>query len=182
MKRPIRDALVTAGILVVSFLFSLIANSIFQFAASVPMVFVLSVFLVSVLTDGYFWGILASLLSVLAVNFAFTFPYFEFNFSIPLNLFSAVVMLVVAVVTCALTTKIKYAEKLKADFAGKGCFFGGVDAQHLLVNGTPEEVEADVKRLKEIFPTGLILSPSHEAILPDINPANVEALFRAIKN
>ena len=74
------------------------------------------------------------------------------------------------------------AEKLKADFAGKGCFFGGVDAQHLLVNGTPEEVEADVKRLKEIFPTGLILSPSHEAILPDINPANVEALFRAIKN
>lgn len=74
------------------------------------------------------------------------------------------------------------AEKLKADFAGKGCFFGGVDAQHLLVNGTPEEVEADVKRLKEIFPTGLILSPSHEAILPDINPANVEALFRAVKN
>ena len=38
------------------------------------------------------------------------------------------------------------------------------------------------KRLKEIFPTGLILSPSHEAILPDINPANVEALFRAVKN
>ena len=74
------------------------------------------------------------------------------------------------------------AEKLKADFAGKGCFFGGVDAQHLLVNGTPEEVEADVKRLKEIFPTGLILSPSHEAILPDINPANIEALFKAIKN
>lgn len=74
------------------------------------------------------------------------------------------------------------AEKLKADFAGKGCFFGGVDAQHLLVNGTPEEVEADVKRLMEIFPTGLILSPSHEAILPDINPANVEALFKAIKN
>ena len=74
------------------------------------------------------------------------------------------------------------AEKLRADFGDKGCFFGGVDAQHLLVNGTPEEVEADVKRLKEIFPTGLILSPSHEAILPDINPANVEALFRAVKN
>ncbi|MBR5850292.1 MAG: hypothetical protein IKZ12_04445 [Alistipes sp.] len=72
------------------------------------------------------------------------------------------------------------AEKLKADFATKGCFFGGVDAQHLLVNGTPEEVEADVRRLKEIFPTGLILSPSHEAILPDINPANIEALFKAV--
>jgi len=72
------------------------------------------------------------------------------------------------------------AEKLKADFAGRGCFFGGVDAQHLLVNGNPDEVAADVRRLKSLFPTGLVISPSHEAILPDINPANIEALFRAI--
>ena len=72
------------------------------------------------------------------------------------------------------------AEKLKEDFAGRGCFFGGVDAQHLLVGGTPEEVAADVRRLKKLFPTGLIISPSHEAILPDIDPANVEALFRAL--
>ena len=71
------------------------------------------------------------------------------------------------------------AEKLAEDFK-RGSFFGGVDAQHLLVNGTPEEVRDDVLRLKRIFPTGLVLSPSHEAILPDINPANVEALFKAV--
>jgi len=73
------------------------------------------------------------------------------------------------------------AEKLKRDFAGQGCFFGGVDAQYLLVNGTPEDVAADVRRLKALFPTGLIISPSHEAILPDIPPANIEALFRAVR-
>ena len=110
-----RDFFVTAGILVVSFLFSLITNHIFQTDASVPMVFVLGVFLISVITRGYVCGIIASLLSTLAVNFAFTFPYFEFNFTMPENLFSAVVMLVVAIVTGALTTKLKYAEKLKAD-------------------------------------------------------------------
>ena len=115
MKQRLNDFLVTAGILVVSFLFSLVTNSIFQTDASVPMVFVLGVFLISVITKGYLCGITASLLSTLAVNFAFTFPYFEFNFTIPENLFSAVVMLVVAVVTGALTTKIKYAEKIKAD-------------------------------------------------------------------
>ena len=71
------------------------------------------------------------------------------------------------------------AEKLAEDFK-RGSFFRGVDAQHLLVNGTPEEVREDVLRLKRIFPTGLVLSPSHEAILPDINPANVEALFKAV--
>jgi two-component system sensor histidine kinase KdpD len=99
VKPHIKDFLVTAGILVVSFLFSLITESMFKTFSLVPMVFVLGVFLISVITTGYLWGVAASLIATLAVNFAFTFPYFEFNFSIPVNLFSAVVMLVVAVVT-----------------------------------------------------------------------------------
>ena len=115
MKHLFRDFLVTAGILVASFFFSLVNEAVFSTDALGPMVFVLGVFLISVITRGYLWGIVASLISTLAVNFAFTFPYFEFNFSIPVNLFSAVVMLVVAIVTGALTTKIKSAEKLKAD-------------------------------------------------------------------
>ncbi|MFZ4725248.1 MAG: uroporphyrinogen decarboxylase family protein, partial [Paludibacter sp.] len=57
---------------------------------------------------------------------------------------------------------------------------GGVDAQYLLVNGTPEQVSQKVLELKQLFPTGLVVSPSHEAILPDIPPANIEALFNAL--
>ena len=71
---------------------------------------------------------------------------------------------------------------LKENFEGKAVFCGGVDAQHLLVNGTPEMVTRKVKELKQLFPTGLIISPSHEAILPDIPPANIEALFNALKS
>ena len=36
---------------------------------------------------------------------------------------------------------------------------------------------AMVKELREIFPTGLIISPSHEAIQNDVPPANIKALF-----
>lgn len=72
------------------------------------------------------------------------------------------------------------APTLKAAFGGKTAFCGGVDAQHLLVHGTPQQVEDKVHELKELFPTGLIISPSHEAILPDIPPANVQALFNAL--
>ena len=115
MNKQIKDLLLTAGILAACFLCSLATNRISQTPMLIPMFFVLGVFLISVLTSGYCWGVAASLISVLAVNFAFTFPYFEFNFSIPVNFFSAVVMLVVAIVTCALTKKITYAEKLKAD-------------------------------------------------------------------
>ncbi len=68
-------------------------------------------------------------------------------------------------------------QRLKTDFGSRVAFCGGVDAQNLLVNGQAAEVAAKVQELRRIFPTGLILSPSHEAILPDISPANIRALF-----
>ncbi len=66
---------------------------------------------------------------------------------------------------------------LKDQFGDQVTFAGGVDQQDLLVNGTVEEVQAKVKELRTIFPTGLIVSPSHEAILPDVPPCNIKALF-----
>lgn len=69
------------------------------------------------------------------------------------------------------------AEELKEKFNGMVSFCGGVDTQDLLVNGSPEEVKGTVRRLRSLFPTGLIISPSHEAILPDIPPSNIKALF-----
>jgi uroporphyrinogen decarboxylase len=70
--------------------------------------------------------------------------------------------------------------ELKKAFGDRISFCGGVDAQHLLVNGSPGQVRKYVLTLKEIFPTGLIISPSHEAILPDVPPANIEAMFEAV--
>ncbi len=68
-------------------------------------------------------------------------------------------------------------QNLKAKFDGRVSFCGGVDTQDLLVNGTPEMVRAKVKELRTIFPTGLIISPSHEAVMKDVPPANIHALF-----
>lgn len=70
---------------------------------------------------------------------------------------------------------------LQQNFKGKGAFCGGVDAQELLVNGSPDQISKRVQEIKQVFPTGLVVSPSHEAILPDINPANIEAMFDSIK-
>lgn len=71
-------------------------------------------------------------------------------------------------------------EKLKREFGDRVSFVGGVDAQYNLVQKGPETIRDEVLRLKGIFPTGLVISPSHEAILPDVNPANIEALFKAV--
>ena len=71
------------------------------------------------------------------------------------------------------------AESLASDFKSKVAFIGGVDTQDLLVNGTPEDIRVDVRRIKEALGPCLIISPSHEALLPNVPPANLEAMAEA---
>ena len=68
-------------------------------------------------------------------------------------------------------------ELLKERFDGQVSFCGGVDTQELLPHGTPEDVRAKVRELRTIFPTGLIISPSHEALQSDVPPENIKAMF-----
>ena len=56
---------------------------------------------------------------------------------------------------------------------------GGIDTQELLVNGTPDEVAEDVRRVKKLLGPNLIVSPSHEALLPNVPPENIEAMAMA---
>ena len=74
------------------------------------------------------------------------------------------------------------AESLKSQFENRAAYCGGIDAQFLLVNGTPEEVKKRVLEIVDLFPTGLVISPSHEAILPDIPPANIRMLFETLNS
>jgi len=71
------------------------------------------------------------------------------------------------------------AETLARDFAGQVAFMGGIDTQQLLVHGTPEEVQADVRRVRRLLGPNLVISPSHEALLPNVSAANVLAMAEA---
>jgi uroporphyrinogen decarboxylase len=71
------------------------------------------------------------------------------------------------------------AETLARDFKGRIAFMGGIDTQDLLVNGTPDQVREEVSRVQELLGPSLIISPSHEALLPDIPPENVAAMAEA---
>ena len=114
-KLRLTDALFTAVVLIVSFVANLLVKHIFNSQSLVPMIFVMGVFQISLKTSGYFWGVSASLISVLAVNHTFTFPYNAIDLITPESFFSTVVMLIVAIVTSTLTTKIKVQEKIKAE-------------------------------------------------------------------
>lgn len=78
-------------------------------------VFVLATLLVSRLTTGYFYGILTAILGVFCVNFAFTYPFLAFNFTIDGYPLTFLTLLSVSLITSALTTKMKQWDILRAE-------------------------------------------------------------------
>lgn len=114
-RLKLKDFLFSIAVLALTFLLSFLIQFIFKTDTLVPTIFVLGVFFVSLKTEGYIWGVIASLVGVMLVNFAFTMPYFEIDLITPVNMFAAVVMLVIAIMTSALTTQVKQQEKIKAE-------------------------------------------------------------------
>ena len=112
----VRDWLITAGILLAAVGFCvLLRKADSNDGAAVSLVFVLAVLLISRLTSGYFYGLLASLAGVIGVNYIFTYPYLAFNFTIAGYPITFLTLLVVSAITSALTTQIKRQERLRLE-------------------------------------------------------------------
>lgn len=111
----LKNSLITVISLTCAFGLSLLFQYIFDVQEHITTVFVFAVFLVSLWTEGYLYGVIAAFLGTVAVNYAFTFPYFALNFEIPVNLISGIIMIAIAVLTSALTTKLKEHEAIKAE-------------------------------------------------------------------
>ena len=71
------------------------------------------------------------------------------------------------------------AQYLAREFGDKITFLGGIDAQGILPHGTTQNVRDEVSRVRGVLGPNVIISPSHEAILPDVPPENVAALAEA---
>lgn len=117
MKRqlPWKECIITIGLLTAVLALSLLLQRIDTAKTLMSMLFVLAVFLISMWTQGYLWGILSSLAIVLIDNYVFAFPVFAFDFLLAENFISAVVLLAVSILTSTLTTKLKRQERIKAE-------------------------------------------------------------------
>ena len=43
----------------------------------------------------------------------------------------------------------------------------------------PEQIKTEVRRVKELLGPNLVVSPSHDFLLPNVPPCNVEAMAEA---
>ena len=81
----------------------------------VPLIFVLAVLIVSLLTEGYFYGFLAALISVIGVNYAFTYPYMKLDFTVYGYPLTFMTMLAVGFATSTLTSRLKAQERIRVE-------------------------------------------------------------------
>ncbi len=101
------DTFKTIGMLIIATIFSMGLRSLGLGDQNLIMIYILSVLIISRITSGYAYGVVASVLSVLIFNFLFTEPYFTFNTIQSSYPITFVIMLLVALITSALTVRIK---------------------------------------------------------------------------
>ena len=108
----LRDMGITLALLGAAAMVCASLNALGQSDSAVPLVFVLAVLLTARCTEGYFYGMFASVVSVFGVNYAFTYPYFEFNFTLTGYPFTFLTLFAVSMVVGMLTEQVKRQERL----------------------------------------------------------------------
>ena len=114
MREAVKNTLLAAAIFLLALVLSILIQTL-GVREHVTTVFVFAVFLISLLTEGYVYGVVSAVAGTLAVNYAFTYPYFTLNFTVRRNLISAVIMVTIAVLTGMLTTRVKQHKAAKAE-------------------------------------------------------------------
>jgi len=102
--------------------------------ANISLVYITALVLVARFTNGYVYGIIASLVGVVCVNFLFTYPYFSINFTLSGYPVTFLFMLIISVTISAMTTQIKLQGKIL------------LEREKLLMEAEKEKMRANLLR------------------------------------
>lgn len=106
-SKNILDLFITLGSIVIASAISALLIKLTGISSIVTALFTLAVLCTARMTDGFGWGILASVLGVFAVNFVFTHPFYKLNFGLTGYPIIFISLLLISVITSASTASIK---------------------------------------------------------------------------
>lgn len=127
--------LITVGAMTTATVFSLLYHRFNPAGtANITLLYILTVILISYHTDKYRYGIIAAIFSVFCINLLFTYPFFEFNFTMTGYPLTFIFMYFISILTSATIFHIKkQAEKIKED-------------EKLIVEAEKEKLRANLLR------------------------------------
>ena len=102
--------------------------------ANIALVYITALVLIARFTDGYLYGVLASLAGVIFVNYLFTYPYFELNFTLTGYPVTFLFMLIISITISAMTSQIKDQGRIL------------VEREKLLMDAEKEKMRANLLR------------------------------------
>ena len=103
----LRNFIVTFFCLFLATILSYMMHILGGYTNNVGIIYMMAVVLISRYSSGYIPGVVASFISVICVNFVFTYPYLAFNFFMegyPVTFFA---LLIISIITSATTTHLK---------------------------------------------------------------------------
>jgi two-component system sensor histidine kinase KdpD len=155
--RLLNDVLLTVGIISISTLISLLFEHFSFHESNIIILFVLGVLFVSRQTNGYFFGIFASVLCVLAFNYFFTEPKYTFRVYGREYLITFPVMLIVSVITSTLTTKVKRESELSHQGEKRNETLYGISRNLLTANSIDQIVSTTAINISNICSSNVII-------------------------
>lgn len=160
------------GIMAASTLISTAFKSLGFHESNFIMTYNIGVLLVAYFTDGYFYGIMASIMGVLTFNYFFTEPYYTLVAYSPEYPVTFIIMLIVALITSTLTAQVKR-ESQRAETREKRIrILYQIEKDLLSVNSKPQLLTVAAKDIRGLFDASVLIYAAD--LNGDLNMRHVE--------
>lgn len=103
-------------------------------SANIALIYTLGLIITTLNTAGYFFGLVFAALSVICINYFFSYPFFEQNFTMSGYPITFLVMLIIFMITCTITSRLKYQSGLL------------IEREKLLMEAEKEKMRANLLR------------------------------------
>lgn len=143
------------------------------------LTYILAVFFVANLTPGYLYGILSSIIGVLAFNFFFTEPYYSLSVYRPDYPVTFLIMLIVALITSTITAREKR-ESLRAELREKRMrILYQIERNLLAAQNASQIAEAAAKDIFDLFGMPVIVCLKNMQAESDIRHVEGKEAFNS---
>lgn len=104
-----------SGLIVASLFAFLFFYHVPENSGNIALIYILALIIIVRYTDGYLPGLISSVVAVVCVNYLFTYPYFELNFTLSGYPVTFLEMLSVTLLTSTMTTSMKQQAQMLAE-------------------------------------------------------------------
>lgn len=158
--RIVNNSLKTLGLLIGATLLSYLYIILTANHTNVAIIYILAIFLVARFTSGYIWGILASIMGVIGVNYFFTYPFWEIDFTINGYPVTFLGLLTIAFITSGMTAHITERNKIISEREEMTHKLNYINNQLLISERVDQIIELTLNTVLDFTKTSVIFHKS----------------------